>query len=117
MAQTTKITKAMRFEELKSYVEGNEELTAFLDNEIALIKKKNENRKPTEKQEENAKLAEEVYQVLAEADKPLTIKDITKAKEEWNDFSSQRVVQLLKKLGDRVTKEYDKKTPVYKVAD
>lgn len=112
-----KITKAQRFEEIKSYVQDNAELVEFLENEIALLKKKNENRKPTPQQEENAKLAEEVYQVLAEADKPLSIKEITKANPEWNEFSSQRVVQLIKKLGDRVVKDYDKKTPVYTVAE
>ena len=112
-----KITKAQRFEEIKSYVQDNAELVEFLENEIALLKKKNENRKPTTQQEENAKLAEEIYQVLAEADKPLSIKEITKANPEWNEFSSQRVVQLIKKLGDRVVKDYDKKTPVYTVAE
>ena len=116
MAQK-KITKAERFEELKGYVQGNEELLAFLENEIAILKKKNENRQPTANQVENERLAGVLLEVLKNADGPMTIKEIIKANDEFAEFSSQKITPLIKKLGDKVVKEYDKKTATFRLAD
>ena len=48
---TVKVTKRMRFEQIKSLVGDNEELVAFIDHEIELLDKKNSRTgKPTKTQ-------------------------------------------------------------------
>lgn len=74
--KTVRITKAMRFEDIKAYLAGNElphgstveDLTAFADNEIALLARKNASggeKKPTERQTENESIKQDVLDYMA----------------------------------------------------
>ena len=65
-----KITKKMRFEELRTLAENANkmELVEFIDKEIERLENKSANRKPTKAQMENAPLIETIKKILLETD-------------------------------------------------
>ena len=71
---TVKVTKRMRFEQIKSLVSDNEELVAFIDHEIELLDKKNSRTgKPTKTQVENETIKNTIFNTLQIAGKPMTV--------------------------------------------
>lgn len=102
-----KITKKMRFEELRRILEelGKTELVAFVDHEIELIDKKAMNRKAgtSKKAQENQALAEIVLEELAKIGKT-TITELLKKSdvladyttEEGKTLSNQKISAILK---------------------
>lgn len=102
-----KITKKMRFEELRGILEelGKTELVAFVDHEIELIDKKAMNRKAgtSKKAQENQALAEIVLEELAKIGKT-TITELLKKSdvladyvtEEGKTLSNQKISAILK---------------------
>ena len=61
---------------------------------------------------------EKVYEALGKMEKPVTITEFLKLTddEEVSEYSNQRVSALLRKLGDRVTKEVVKGKAYFSVA-
>lgn len=133
MAQTTekKVTKKDNFNTLKNLVVGLDDsvlnaddkkaLTEFLDHEIDLVtRKRNSSSKPTAKQEENAKILDDIREVLANADAPMSLADLM-AQPTLAGFTNQKLSALLTLLGEKGTKEvvktYDKKKPYYSLAE
>lgn len=113
-----KITKKDRFEEIKGIIEqleieNKEDIIAFLKNEIELLEKKSENRKPTEKQLEFQSLTEELKSILTKLGQPSTIKEIKSANEKFNEFSPQKISAMLLQL---IKKDEVVRTELKKVA-
>lgn len=102
----------------------NEEIVALLDNEIVeklkalkgSLEKKAENKKESAKQKENS--ATRVALVNALRGQRMTIKDI-QGIPEFAEMSNQKISALLSPLvkDNVVTKEYEKKTPFFSVAE
>ena len=102
-----KITKKMRFEEMKGIMEGlgKTELVEFINHEIELIDRKAMNRKSgdTKKAKENQALAEIVLEELAKIGKT-TITELLKKSDVLADYvtedgkalSNQKVSAILK---------------------
>ena len=99
-----------------SDVDNKNELVDFIDSRVALIK----NRKHSESKvaKANVELAEKVYDVLADADAPMTATEIYNSLNGVEGIaSSQKVTALIKKLGDRVVKVVEKGKSKFSIAD
>ena len=103
-----KKTKRDLFNEVLVLVEGNEELTNFVNHELELLDKKANRTGTTKVQKENAELVEKIYNAIAE---PVTISELQEKVDFVADLSNQKVSALLKKLVDagRVARTKDKK--------
>lgn len=114
---STKVTKRMRFEQIKSLVSDNEELVAFIDHEIELLDKKNSRSgKPTKTQVENETIKNTIFNTLQIAGKPMTVTQLL-ATEELNGLSNQKVSALLTQLRDinKVVRTVEKKVAYYSI--
>jgi hypothetical protein len=114
--KTVRITKAMRFEDIKSMLWGSEvqngtsvqEAVDFLDREIALLAKKNSrssgSKKPTAEQEANAIFKAHILEFLgtlpADSD-GVTCTEIQKAVPGLENWQVQKTSQLMLQLGDK----------------
>lgn len=92
----------------------NAEYAEFLLNEAAKLANRSANRKPTAKQVENVALVEKIRGVLAEADAPMTIKEIIANLD--GEFTSQKISALLRGMGEEVIKTYEKKVAYFALA-
>ena len=114
---STKVTKRMRFEQIKSLVSDNEELVAFIDHEIELLDKKNSRSgKPTKTQVENETIKNTIFNTLQIAGKPMTVTQLLAA-EELKGLSNQKVSALLTQLRDvnKVVRTVEKKVAYYSI--
>jgi hypothetical protein len=124
-----KITKKMRFEEMKGIMEelGKNELVEFIDHEIELIDRKAMNRKAGngKKSQENNAIAEIVLEELAKIGKT-TITDLLKKSvvladyvtEDGKTLSNQKITAILKPyIADgTVVRTMEKKSTYFQVA-
>ena len=106
------MTKREMFVAIAEVVE-NAEYKEFLLGEAEKLANRSANRKPTAKQIENAELAEKIAEVLAEADAPMTIKEIIATL--GGDYTSQKISAILRSM-DGVTKTYEKKVAYFAIA-
>lgn len=98
MANVKKMTKKENFEILRTMVEGNAELTAFIDHELELLAKKSAKSGTTKTQKENEGTKAKILEILvANADK-MTISEIQAKDEELAGLSNQKVSALLTQL-------------------
>lgn len=127
-----KITKRMRFEELKGIMEGlgKTDLITFIDHEIELIDRKAESRKAGtgKKAIENNTLTELVVEELAKVGK-CTITELLKKSEvlanyvteDGKTLSNQKISALLKPLytGDnaKIERTMEKKMVYFRVIE
>ena len=114
---TVKVTKRMRFEQIKSLISDNEELVAFIDHEIELLDKKNSRTgKPTKTQVENETIKNTIFNTLQIAGKPMTVTQLL-ATEELNGLSNQKVSALLTQLreSNKVVRTVEKKVAYYSI--
>ena len=114
---STKVTKRMRFEQIKSLVSDNEELVAFIDHEIELLDKKNSRSgKPTKTQVENETIKNTIFNTLQIAGKPMTVTQLL-ATEELKGLSNQKVSALLTQLreSNKVVRTVEKKVAYYSI--
>ena len=114
---TAKVTKRMRFEQIKSLVSDNEELVAFIDHEIELLDKKNSRSgKPTKTQVENEAIKNTIFNTLQATNKPMTVTQLL-ATEELNGLSNQKVSALLTQLreSNKVVRTVEKKVAYYSI--
>ena len=114
---TVKVTKRMRFEQIKSLVSDNEELVAFIDHEIELLDKKNSRTgKPTKTQVENETIKNTIFNILQTTNKPMTVTQLL-ATEEFHGLSNQKVSALLTQLRDanKVVRTVEKKVAYYSI--
>lgn len=119
MEKTARITKAMRFEDIKALLNGQpvtygtsiEDAVNFIDYEVALLAKKNsgETKKQTKTQQENEGYKALILEFLATLpdDKDgATCTEIIKGVAEFEGFSTQKISPLVRQLmaADKVTK-------------
>ena len=114
---TVKVTKRMRFEQIKALVSDNEELVAFIDHEIELLNKKNSRTgKPTKTQVENEAIKNTIFNTLQATGKPMTVTQLL-ATEDLNGLSNQKVSALLTQLREngKVVRTVEKKVAYYSI--
>ena len=100
MANTKKITKATRFNQLLSIdaVKSNPDLVAFIEHELELLAKKNaSDKKPTATQIANNGIKETILDTLAD-NKVMTITEMQKANADLVDLSNQKIAALVRQL-------------------
>lgn len=119
--EKTRVTKKENFTELLGIVTelGREDLVKFIEREIELVSKKRANKGLTANQKANLESVEVIFGVIAEADKPLSIAEITAGDERLSTFSNQKMSALLKKLVEagRVVRVTEKGKAFFSVAE
>ena len=98
-------------------VKANPAYVAYLENELALLDKKAQNKKVTKTQEQNKGIKATILKVLATIGSG-TVTDIQNGNEELSTLSNQKVSALVRQLvesGD-VVKTTDKKKSIFSLA-
>ena len=121
--KTTKPTKRMLFAALLSLVEETapenaEILTAFINNEIALLDKRTANKTASKTQLENENIKTKILDALTEIDKPVTISELQSLAPELAVYTNQKLSALLTQLkaNNLVTKTVEKKKSYFSIA-
>lgn len=121
-----KITKRMVVEMMLAdeNIKQNDMFVAYLENELALLTKKAENKKATKNQTENAEIKEVILAVLGGMSNGGRATDIMNAvksvdTEKYATLTNQRVSALLRQLieDNKVVKSVDKKVSKFALAD
>ncbi len=119
MANTRKATQRDMFNEVIALATqaGRDDIVEFAEERIAVLDKKNANRKPSKTQAENAELAEVVLANVTAT--PSTVSEIQARTPELAGFSTQKVSALVKILVDKgaVVKTTDKKKSLFALAE
>ena len=117
--ENKKMTKKEYFGVLLEMVNGNEDLTNFINHEIELLDRKASKSGQTKTQKENETIMERIVEVLGEIGKPVTITELQSANAEMGEFSNQKLSALLKKLVDsnQVVKTIDKKKSYFSLGE
>ena len=119
MANTRKATQRDMFNEVIALATqaGRDDIVEFAEERIAVLDKKNANRKPSKTQAENAELAEVVLTNVTTV--PSTVSEIQARTPELAGFSTQKVSALVKILVDKgaVVKTTDKKKSLFALAE
>lgn len=127
MTTTTKrITKAMRFEDIKALLNGEdvkhgtsvEDALAFCDSELVLLAKKNtSDKKPTKTQEENEGYKALILDFLRGKD-GVTCTEVQKGVPAFVDFNNQKIAALMRQLCDagKATKAVVKGKALFSIA-
>lgn len=116
MEKTTKMTKATAWGIVKGIVENSNhpqtaELVAKIDNELALLAKKNSaEKKPTAQQTANVGIMSAIVEGM-EPNRLYTVTEIIKSIPACADLTNQRVSALLRQLveGGKVKRTEDKR--------
>ena len=98
-------------------VKANPTYVAYLENELALLDKKAQNKKATKTQEQNVGIKATILEVLATIGSG-TVTDIQNANEELSTLSNQKVSALVRQLVDseKVVRTTDKKKSIFSLA-
>ena len=131
MEKTTRITKAMRFEDIKALLNGQpvtygttiEDAVDFIEHEMGLLTKKNsgENKKQTKTQQENEGYKALILDFLAtlpDDNAGVTCTEIIKGVTEFEGFSTQKISPLVRQLmaADKVAKTEVKGKALFRLA-
>ena len=105
MATTKKMTKREMFEQIKASYPLTEAEVAFIDHELELLSKKNSaDKKPTERQVENAGIQASILEFM-EVGKSYTITDLLKNCPACAGLQNQRVSTLVRQMmPDHITR-------------
>ena len=109
------VIKMMMNEEV---VKANPTYVAYLENELALLDKKAQNKKATKTQEQNIGIKATILKVLATIGSG-TVTDIQNGNEELSALSNQKVSALVRQLVEsgEVVKTVDKKKSIFSLAE
>lgn len=99
-------------------VKANPIYVAYLENELALLDKKAQNKKATKTQEQNVGIKATILEVLATIGSG-TVTDIQNGNEELSALSNQKVSALVRQLVEsgEVVKTTDKKKSIFSLAE
>ena len=99
-------------------VKANPTYVAYLENELALLDKKAQNKKATKTQEQNKSIKATILKVLATIGSG-TVTDIQNGNEELSVLSNQKVSALVRQLVEsgEVVKTTDKKKSIFSLAE
>ncbi len=111
MAEIKKLTKKEKYGMVLNYIQDNEMLVEFIENEINLLTKKASSTSKTSTQKENEVIKKDIVATLKEIGTPVTITEMQKASAKMSAYSNQKLSALLKQLYDEklVNKAIDKK--------
>ena len=95
-------------------IKANPTYVAYLENELALLNKKAQNKKATKTQEQNIGIKATILKVLATIGSG-TVTDIQNGNEELSALSNQKVSALVRQLVEsgEVVKTVDKKKSIF----
>ena len=98
-------------------IKANPTYVAYLENELALLNKKAQNKKATKTQEQNVGIKATILEVLATIGSG-TVTDIQNGNEELSALSNQKVSALVRQLVEsgEVVKTTDKKKSIFSLA-
>ena len=98
-------------------VKANPIYVAYLENELALLDKKAQNKKATKTQEQNVGIKATILKVLTTIGSG-TVTDIQNGNEELSTLSNQKVSALVRQLVEsgEVVKTTDKKKSIFSLA-
>lgn len=117
MANTTKITKKMRFEQLLNMaeVQANPDFVAFIQHEIELLDSKKSGGAETKLQKENADIKDSIYEAMAD-NTLYTITDMIKSFDFLTDMTNQKISALVNQMvrSNLVERIEDKKKTYFK---
>ena len=99
-------------------VKANPTYVAYLENELALLDKKAQNKKATKTQEQNVGIKATILEVLATIGSG-TVTDIQNGNEELSALSNQKVSALVRQLVEsgEIVKTTDKKKSIFSLAE
>ena len=99
-------------------IKANPTYVAYLENELALLDKKAQNKKATKTQEQNVGIKATILKVLATIGSG-TVTDIQNGNEELSTLSNQKVSALIRQLVEsgEVVKTTDKKKSIFSLAE
>ena len=99
-------------------VKANPTYVAYLENELALLNKKAQNKKATKTQEQNVSIKATILEVLAIIGSG-TVTDIQNGNEELSALSNQKVSALVRQLVEsgEVVKTTDKKKSIFSLTE
>lgn len=99
-------------------VKANPTYVAYLENELALLDKKAQNKKATKTQEQNVGIKATILKVLATIGSG-TVTDIQNGNEELSALSNQKVSALVRQLVEsgEVVKTTDKKKSIFSLVE
>ena len=99
-------------------VKANPIYVAYLENELALLDKKAQNKKATKTQEQNVGIKATILKVLATIGSG-TVTDIQNGNEELSTLSNQKVSALVRQLVEsgEVVRTTDKKKSIFSLAE
>lgn len=99
-------------------VKANPTYVAYLENELALLDKKAQNKKATKTQEQNVGIKTTILEVLATIGSG-TVTDIQNGNEELSALSNQKVSALVRQLVEsgEVVKTTDKKKSIFSLTE
>ena len=117
MAEIKKLTKKEKFGMVLDYIQDNEMLIDFINNEIALLDKKASSTSKTKTQIENEAIKEKIVALLTEIAIPVTITDMQSNSTELAVYSNQKISALLTQLvnENKVARVVDKKKAYFMV--
>ena len=114
-----KITKkeVIRMMMNEEVIKANPTYVAYLENELALLNKKAQNKKATKTQEQNVGIKATILEVLTTIGSG-TVTDIQNGNEELSTLSNQKVSALVRQLVEsgEVVKTIDKKRSIFSLA-
>ena len=109
---TNKTTKKQYFEMIMAIEGVSEDIKDFCRKEIAILDKKNANRKPSKNQTENAEIKNMILDLLEDS-KPMTCTEIMNA---FNgEYSLNKIVALMTQLAGPAKEENRDANKVYPV--
>jgi uncharacterized protein (DUF2344 family) len=119
MAEIKKLTKKEKYGMVLNYIQDNEMLVEFIENEINLLTKKASSSSKTKVQVENEVIKDKIVALLTEIAKPVTISEFQKYSEEMGAYSNQKLSALFKQLYDNkvINKFTDKKKTYFHIGE
>lgn len=113
MAEIKKLTKKEKFGMVLNYIQDNEMLVEFINNEISLLEKKSSSSAKSKTQLENDNIKSRILEILTESKSKYTITDFQNTYEEFSisKYSNQKMSALFTQLvnENKIYKIVDKK--------
>jgi hypothetical protein len=121
MAEIKKLTKKEKFGMVLDYIQDNEMLVEFINNEINLLTKKASSSTKSKTQLENDNIKSRILEVLMESQEKFTITDFQNTYEEFSisRYSNQKMSALFTQLVNehKIYKTIDKKKSYFSVKE
>ena len=119
-----KLTKRDYFKMILEVVEGNEQLTEFVNHELELLDKKASSKAMTSNEKENEQIKARIVQALVALGRPVTITELQANNGEMAQYSNQKLSALIKQMvrsednpNGEITRAMDKKKAYFSIAD